>query len=154
MPSATALRGSSATVNGQAGFLGQHLVEAAQQGAAASEDDAALDEIGGEFRRATLERDADRLDDDLHRLGHGFADFLRGDGQCLGQSGDEIAAFDFHCRFLFDGVSGTDLDLDVLGGALADHEIVRAAHVVDDALVELIACDADAAAKKRFRRAR
>ena len=40
------------------------------------EDDAPLDEIGGKFRRAALERDADRLDDDLHRLGHGFAHFL------------------------------------------------------------------------------
>ncbi len=45
------------------------------------------------------------------------------------------------------GVGGADLDLDVLGGAFADHEIVGAAHVIDDALVEFIAGDADAAAK-------
>ena len=68
-------------------------------------------------------------------------------GGWLGQAGDEIAALHFHRRFLFDGVGGADLDLDVLGRALADHEIVGAAHVIDDRFVELVTRDANAAAK-------
>jgi actin-like ATPase involved in cell morphogenesis len=41
------------------------------------------------------------------------------------------------------GDGAADLDLDVLGGALADQEVVLALDVLDDRLVELVAADAD-----------
>src|SRR4030095_16423293 len=40
------------------------------------------------------------------------------------------------------GTGGADLDLDLLGGRLADQDAVVAAHVVDDRVVEAIAADA------------
>jgi hypothetical protein len=63
-------------VDGEACFLAQESVESLEQGTAASEHDAAIDEVGGEFRRAAFESGADRIDDGAERIGHGFADFL------------------------------------------------------------------------------
>src|SRR5207302_4602443 len=54
----------------------------------------------------------------------------------------EIAALHRQLTHLLAGVGRADLDLDALGGRLADEDAVVAAHVVHDRLVEAIAADA------------
>ena len=54
-----------------------------------------------------------------------------------------MPAFDFHRDPLLERVRGSDLDLDLLGRALADEQVVGLARVRDDGLVELVAGDAD-----------
>ena len=61
----------------------------------------------------------------------------------LRQAVDEIAATDVHRHLRIETVRRADADLDVFRGALADHEIVDAADVARDRLVELVARDAD-----------
>ena len=38
---------------------------------------------------------------------------------------DQVAAFDFHRQRLVERRGGTELELDLLGGALADQQVVR-----------------------------
>ena len=51
-------------------------------------------------------------------------------------------------------VGGADLELDLLGGLLADQELVLALDVVDDRLVHLVAADAQRLRDDDARRAR
>src|SRR3546814_3371309 len=60
--------------DGEAGLVAQHFVETLQQRAAAGEDDALVDDVGGQLRRGILERDADALDDRADRLRKRFGD--------------------------------------------------------------------------------
>jgi hypothetical protein len=61
----------------------------------------------------------------------------------LRDAGDEVAALDLHRHDGAGRGGGADLDLDALGGALADQQVVLALDVLDDRLVELVAADAD-----------
>ena len=61
----------------------------------------------------------------------------------LGQAGDGVAALDLHRELFIERISRTDAHLDLLGGAFADEQIVRALHVIDHGGVELVAGDAD-----------
>ncbi len=80
----------------------------------------------------------------LTRLLKGLADFLAGDHGLARQAGDHVAAAHFHgLLFAVDGGGRADLDLDPLGGLLADHQVVGLFHVVDDGLVHVVAGDAD-----------
>ncbi len=54
----------------------------------------------------------------------------------------QVAALDRHLAHLLAGVGRADLDLDALGGRLADQDAVVAAHVIRDRLVEAVAADA------------
>ncbi len=47
----------------QAGGVGDHRVDAAQQCAAAGQDDAVVDQVGGQFRLGPFQRAGDRFDD-------------------------------------------------------------------------------------------
>ena len=87
-------------MDGQPGLLGDELVETAEQGASAGEDDAAVDQIGGEFGRAAFESRADRLDDPCHGFRECLADLLRGDGDGLGKTGNLIPSLHIHRHLL------------------------------------------------------
>src|SRR5688500_11452752 len=61
-------------------------------------------------------------------------------GRCA-QAGDPVPPLALHLQRLIERQRCADLDLDLLGRALADHEVVLAPDVVRDALVELVAAD-------------
>ena len=68
-----------------------------------------------------------------------LADLRVGQREGLGDAVDEIAPLDLHRERLVEGVGRADLDLDLLGGPLADEQVVLALDVLDDRLVHLVA---------------
>src|SRR5205085_10054878 len=130
----------------QAGFVAQHLVEALQQGAAAGEHDALVDNVGGQLRRRILERDTHALDDRADRFGQCLRDLLLVDRDLLGDAVDQVAALDVNglavgaARL---GLGDANLLLDPLGRGLADHQILVTADIGADRLVHLVAADAN-----------
>jgi hypothetical protein len=130
-------------VDWEPGFFREEFIETAEESAAAGEDEASVDEVGGEFRGAAFEGDPDGVDDGVERFEEGFADLLGGDGDGFGEACDHVAAFDFHGGFLAEGVGGADADFDIFGGAFPDHEVVGPFHVLGDGFVEFVAGDAD-----------
>ena len=66
-----------------------------------------------------------------------------GDGDDFGQSHDLVAAFDLHLHLFLDRIGGADGNFNFFGGALADEEIIGALEVLNNGLIEFIACDAN-----------
>ncbi len=64
------------------------------------------------------------------------------DGHALGDAFGDVTTAHFHGHLLVERRRRPDLDLDLLGGAVADEQAVHLAHVVDDRLVQLVAGDA------------
>src|SRR5437870_11653412 len=64
-----AFEGVVGDVAGDADLLGDQAVEVAEEGGAAGEDDAAVDDVGGELGRGALEDRADGADDRLEGVG-------------------------------------------------------------------------------------
>ena len=129
-------------VDGHLRLVAQALVEPRQERAAAGEDDAAVHDVGGELRRRLVERRLDRLDDLRHRLVERAADLLRREDHGLRQAGEHVAAAHLRLQLVLQVPRGADLELDLLGGLLADEQLVVALDVVDDRLVHLVAADA------------
>jgi hypothetical protein len=113
------------------GLVAKHLVEPLQQRAAAGQDDALVDDVGGELGRGILERDPDALDDRPDRLAQRLGDLALVDRDLLGHAVDEVAALDVDGEAVAVGgrLGDPDLLLDPLGGRLADQQIVVAADV-------------------------
>src|SRR5438270_7180246 len=80
--------------DGKAGLVAQHLVEALEQRAAASQNDALVANVGRKLRRRILERDSNALDNRADRLGQGLGDLALVDRNLLGHAVDEVAALD------------------------------------------------------------
>ena len=76
---------------------------------------------------------------DPHRLLEGLHHLGGVDGDGLGQARHQAAALDLNGGLLLLGIDAADLHLHLLRCALADEDIVLAAHIFDDGLVELIA---------------
>src|SRR3974377_976486 len=121
---------------------GQQLIYLPQRRAAAGEHDAALGDVGAELGRGLLERLLDGADDRLQRLLQRLEDLVAVEREAARHALGEIASLDRQLAHLLAGIGGADLDLDALGGRLADQDAVVAAHVVRDRLVEAIAADA------------
>src|SRR5215211_7869329 len=130
-------------VRGHLRLVAQPLVEALEQRAAAGEHDPAVHDVRGQLGRRAVERLLDRVDDLDERLLERGAHLLGRQHDGLRQPGDEVAAADLSLHLLLERVRGADLELDLLGGLLADQELVLLLDVVDDRLVELVAADAD-----------
>src|ERR687895_1570340 len=130
-------------VGGHLRLVAQALVEPLQQRAAAREHDAAVHDVAGQLRRRAVERLLDRVDNRLERLLERHPDLFAREHDRLGEAGDEVAAADLGLHLLREREGGPDLELDLLGRLLPDHELVLALDVVDDRLVELVAADAD-----------
>src|SRR5579885_1950538 len=122
--------------------FGQQFVQTAQQRAAAGENHAAIDDVRRQLGRRFFEHGLDRFHDRADRLGERFANLFARNFDRFGQTVDEIAPADFHRQLRFQTVRGSDLDLDLFGGSLADHQVVDAPDVPDDRLVHLVARDA------------
>ena len=81
------------------------------------------------------------------RVRQGLVDLAGFDGHGFRQAGDEVASGDVH-GLAAGGLHGAaDGDLDLLRGALADQEIVLAAQVADDGVVEIVAAQRNAGAE-------
>src|SRR4030095_2895623 len=65
-------------------------------------------------------------------------DFLIRDGYALWNTFHQVATFDFHGARLLEGISRTDLDLDLLGRTLADQQIIFSFDVWRDRFIHLI----------------
>ena len=127
----------------EAGLLAQAPVEVLQERAAAREDDPLVHDVGRELGRRLLEGDADGVDDDPDRLRERLAHLGVGQREGLRDPLDEVAPLDLHRERLVEREGRADLDLDLLGGPLADEEVVLPLDVLDDRLVHLVRGDAD-----------
>ena len=78
--------------------------------------------------------------------GERVADLDGADFDGLGQARREVAAANLDGPFVVQRVGGAGLHLDLLGGALADQQVMDLAGVGDDLLVHLVAGDADGGA--------
>jgi serine/threonine protein kinase len=120
-------------------LFAQQRVEVADAGATAAQHDAAVDDVGRQLRRGLLERrlhGADQLPDVvLQRLAH----LDRRHVDRARDAGDEVAPLHLDVELFVERVGVADLQLDQLGRALADEDVVALAHEVDDRLVELVA---------------
>ena len=123
-------------------LVAQALVEPVQQRAAAGEHDAAVHDVGGELGRRLVERRLDRVDDLRHRLLERVPHLLAREDHRLRQAGEHVAAAHLGLHLFLHRVRRADLELDLLGGLLADQQLVLALDVVDDRLVHLVAADA------------
>src|SRR5262249_26569991 len=122
-------------LHGQRGLFSDAPVEIAQQHTAATERDPTIVDIRRQLRRNLVERLADGVEDRLQRLGDGVADLGVGDGDSYGDTATEVSSFDFHRQRFLERSGRSDLELDVLGGALPDEQLVTALHVLNDRLV-------------------
>ena len=129
-------------VDGHLRLVAQPLVEAVQERTAAGEHDAAIHDVGRELGRGLVERRLDRLDDLRDGLVERAADLLGGEDHRLRQAGEHVAAAHLGLELLLHVPGGADLELDLLGGLLADEELVVPLDVIDDRLVHLVAADA------------
>jgi hypothetical protein len=129
------------------GGLRDALVQPGEEGASAGKDDALIHDVGDELGRGFLDRVADRVDDLLDGRLDSLADLIRPDLDAARQAGQEITAAEVDAaRVPLARRGGADRDLDVLGGPLAQVQVVLAAGEVDDVDVHLVAADPDAPA--------
>src|SRR5690606_29837596 len=115
-----------------------------QQGAAAGEHHAVLHDVAGELRRRFLQHGANEVDDGLDRLLQRLVHLGGRQPDGFGQAREGVAPAHFHGQRFVGRKRAPDLDLYLFRRALADEQLVLAAHVADDGLVELVAADAQA----------
>ena len=137
------VQGSISDEDRHAGLVPKPLIKTLEQRAATGEDDTAVHDVSRELRRSTVQGRLDGVDNRVHRLVNGAPDFLCSHDDCPRQSGDEVAAAYFGVRFVRRRECRADGDLDLLGGALPQHEGVLLLHVLNDCVVEFIAANAD-----------
>ena len=121
------------------------LIQTPQQGTAAGQGDAVVDDIGAQLRRGALQGLLDGAGDLDQALQQGLAHILRVDDNVLGQAVHQVAALDLHGHLGVHGVGRADLDLDLLGGTLTDEQVILALDESDDGLIEHITGHPDAA---------
>ena len=137
-----ARQGRLGEVHGHVRLVAQALVEAEQQRAAACEHDAAVHDVGGELGRRLVECRLDRVDDLVHRLLERVPHFFAREDDRLREAGQHVASAHLGLHLVLHRERRADLELDLLGGLLADQEFVLTLDVVDDRLVHLVAADA------------
>src|SRR5207249_3134525 len=113
-----------------AGLFADALIQILQQRAAAGEDDAAIADIGGKLGWRALQRHANGIHDGADAFAESFANLAVIHSNGLGHALDEVAALDLHGQRLIQRIGGTDLNLDLLGGAFADEQVVLALEVI------------------------
>ena len=81
-------------------------------------------DVGRQLGRSALQCDADRIHDYGNALAERFANLAVVDGNCLWHAFNQVASLDFHRQRLVQRIRGPDLDLDLLGRALANQQVV------------------------------
>ena len=79
----------------------------------------------------------------LERLIERATNLLALDAHGLGQARDHVAAVDLDVELVLERHGRTDLDLDVLGRALADSQVIGIANVGKDGLIKLVTGNAN-----------
>src|SRR6266853_571984 len=128
--------------NRQTGFLTDALVEVLEQRAAASENNTPVADVGRKLWWRALERDAAGVQYGRDAFGKRFADFAVINRDGPRHALDQIAALDFHGERLLQRIRRPNFHLDLLGGALANQQIVFALQIVHDRFVHFIARNA------------
>jgi len=126
-------------VDRHAGLVPDPLVQPAQQGASAGEHDAAVHDVAGQLRRGLVEGDPHRVHDRVQRLLQRLAHLGAGDRHRARQPGDHVAAADLGLGLVELGERRAEGHLDLLGGALAEHQRVLLLHPGHDRPVEVVA---------------
>src|SRR5262245_7796692 len=102
-------------------LLAEEPVEPAQERAAARENDAGVDDIRGQLRGRPLQARADRLDDGRDALAKSLADLFLVEHDRFRNAVREVPPLDLQREGLgLAGVGRSELDLELLGLALAD----------------------------------
>ena len=148
-PSTTEARGVLRGEDRQSGLLAQPLVQRVKQRAAARQHDALVHHVGREFRRHPFKGLQDGLDDLRNRFIQRFPDLAVGNPEASGHAAHEITPLDVHVQRLLERKGGADLDLDPLGGPLADQHVVLALQMLGNRLVHRVARHAERAAVDR-----
>src|SRR5699024_1935517 len=117
------------------------------------EHDPPVDDVAGQLGRGAFQRVLDGVHYAQQTFAHGLPHFLRADQDVLGQTVHQVAALDLHAGLGVLGAGGTDLDLDLLGGAFAHQQVVFALDEGDDACVQGVPGTAHAAAGHDARKA-
>lgn len=131
--------------HGDAGGLLQGHVQVPKEGPAPGEEDAPLVDVRGKLRGSALQDVPHPLEDLAQGLLEGLHDVLGGDLGGAGKAGEEVPAPDLGHLLLLPGeeLGPAQPDLELLGGALPDEEVVLLADVEDDGLVHLVPGDAE-----------
>ena len=96
-------------------------------------------DVRHQFRRRPLEYGANGPQDGLQRLLQRLAHLAGGDGDGAGQARDLVAAPHLVGQLLLQRQGRAQGDLDLLGGAVADDQVVATLDVVGDGLVQAVA---------------
>jgi hypothetical protein len=121
------------------------LREAAKQRPAAGERDAGRREIRGELGWGAVEGQLDLLDDLPHGDLEGLANLLARHVDLAWQPADRIAALDLGVEVARIRRHAADVELDPLGGHLADGKAVLVPHPGGHRLVEVVSTQAQRA---------
>src|SRR3989337_3076397 len=100
-------------------------------------------EVCHELWRRYLDSVFDSLHYGADGVGDSLTDLRATHLDRLGQTRDQIASFEADSDLLFQRPAGTGGELDLLGHALADAEIILLPGVLDDLLIDLVPGDAD-----------
>ena len=128
--------------DGEARLFAEAFVEILEQRPPTGEDDAFVHDVGRELRGGLLEGVPHGIDDRRYDFGQGLADLFVGNGEGLGDTLHQIATLDLHAQRFIEGIGGAHLDLDLLGSALTQEEVVLLLEVLDDRLVHFVASHA------------
>ncbi len=118
-------------------------VKAAQQRPAACQGNTVRHQVGDQFWWRNLDGRANSIDDGVDGAAEGVTQLDTADLYRFGQARREVAAANGDGGLAIDGKGRSCRDLDLLGAALADQEIMYLTGVGDDVLVHLVTGCAD-----------
>ena len=100
-----------------------------------------VDDVRRQLRRGLFQGVLNGVHHNHHAVGQSLPDLVGVDSHVLGQAVHQVAALDFHKGVdgLLGGEGGANADFNLLGGALANEQVVLLLHVGDNGLVELVA---------------
>ena len=124
-----------------AGLVADQVGDAAHQGTATGQHDAAIDDVGRQFRRGALQGALHGLNDHVQGLGHGFADVAGAHIDGAGQATEQVQATHIHggVVVVVIGEGRADPNLDLLSRALAHHQVVHLLEIDADGVAEFVA---------------
>src|SRR5579863_6889097 len=125
--------------NRKPGFFADALVQILEQRASTRKHNATIADVRRKLWRRALKGNANRIHNRRHTFAQRFPHFTVIHGNGLGNALDQVAPFDLHSERLVQRIRGTNLDLDLLPGALADQQIIFPLQIIHDGFVHLVA---------------
>ena len=103
-----------------------------------------IHDVGGEFGGRALQNALDARNDSLNRIMQSRRNFVGFDVDIFRQARQYVAPANADSAPACAGISRADFDLDIFGGAFANHEVVFLLDVKLDVAVEFVARHAEA----------